>query len=143
MADWKNLSKLLSLHDRIAWLFSQENIDIISKLDGIEDSISTPTDIAENKDHIFIYMEIPGIEIDNVSVFYKEGNIIIKGTKTNSASSASQKIIRMERYYGNFERHFDIKQPIDEQSIKASLKDGILAITMDKQSSNRNIRIEE
>ncbi len=141
MADWKNLSKLLSLHDRISWLFSQENLDAMSKLNSIENTISTPVDIAETPDQIYIYMEVPGIEIENVSVYYKEGQIIIKGSKDSPQLSDDQKAIRIERFFGNIERRFSIKQPVDENSIKASLNDGILTITMDKKTTKRSIEI--
>lgn len=141
MADWKNLSKLLSLQDRIAWLFNQEGIDL-AKMDGMGEEFSIPTDIAENNDHIFIYMEIPGIDIKDINVFYKDDTIIIKGSKSSPALKENDKIIRIERFYGKFERHFEIKHPIDENSITASMEEGILTITMNKKILKRNIKIE-
>lgn len=142
MADWRNLSKLIRLHDRISWLFSQENMDIINKLEGIDNTISAPVDIAENEDSIYIYMEVPGIDIHKVSVFYKDGEITIKGSKESKPLAENEKAIRIERYYGNFERTFSIKYPVNEHSIKASLTDGILTVTMDKISEKKNIDIQ-
>lgn len=142
MADWKNLKRLLSLQDRISWLFSEENMDIISKIEGIEDSNFTPTDIAESKDSIYIYMEIPGIDFNDISVFYDRGNIIIKGSKKAKPLKENEKVIRIERYYGNFERHFGIKCEIDDKSIKAHIEDGILVVSMKKTISKQNINIE-
>ncbi len=92
--------------------------------------------------YIYIYMEVPGIDIHKVSVFYKDGEITIKGSKESKPLAENEKAIRIERYYGNFERTFSIKYPVNEHSIKASLTDGILTVTMDKISEKKNIDIQ-
>lgn len=112
-------------------MFSDINMDSKNKCD-----------IYELDNQVFIEMDAPGYEKKNIQVECNKGNITIKLEKEEEEKNNKKYLHRERRLYGKIERTFHIED-IDEDSIKAEFKDGILIITINKIDENKNKKLIE
>jgi HSP20 family protein len=63
----------------------------------------------------------------------EEGTLIIQGERKFLKESPEENYIQIERPYGTFRRTFSIPRTIDQESIKASYKDGVLRIVLHRR----------
>ncbi len=107
-------------------------------------------DIAEDEKKIYLYAEIPGVEKKDVKVTINDENtLLIKGKKLRDDAVSKKaeedkanedeavSFIRAERKFGEFSRTFVLPDNINNDSIKASFKDGILSIELDKKEPEK------
>jgi HSP20 family protein len=90
-----------------------------------------PTDIFDMGSHIFIRMEISGINTKDVSIHIQDDLVLIKGYR-NEAESTKMRVMQMEIIYGQFERRFRLPCIIDSNSSRASYNNGFLEIYLPK-----------
>ncbi len=109
-------------------------------------------DTTENNDVIRIFAEVPGIEEKDLDVTVTDDAVTVKGDKKvdfNSPDSKQAKGLQtIERAYGSFERTISLPCRVESDKAEATLKNGVLTITMPKshaiqtQSKKLSIRRE-
>lgn len=87
--------------------------------------------LTENKDVYFVRAEIPGVAPEDLDIQSTERNIAITGQRKIPEDN-NAKNHRREREFGRFSRIFALPGDIDRDRIDASLKNGILTITIPK-----------
>ena len=104
-------------------------------------SFVPPADISETGKEYTIYMDIPGIDMKDLDITYKNGIVTIKGEKKNNIKE-DECYHHTERYDGAFERTFKIPDFVNEEEIDASYKDGILKVVFAKTEASHVKKIE-
>ena len=90
-------------------------------------------DIKDNKDHIEISAELPGVKKEDIHVTLENGVLTLSAESHQEDKEEKEgKIIRQERRYGKYIRSFSIGSGIQESDIKASFKDGVLKLSAPK-----------
>ncbi|PCM44141.1 Hsp20/alpha crystallin family protein [Marinobacter sp. ANT_B65] len=89
-------------------------------------------DIKETDQAFTIEAELPGMDKKDVKVTVQDGVLSIEGERKHEEESRDKKLHRIERYYGSFMRRFTLPDNVDENSVKASFKDGLLTLTLQK-----------
>jgi len=89
-------------------------------------------DIKETDQAFTIEAELPGMDKKDVKVTVQDGVLSIEGERKHEEESQDKKLHRIERYYGSFMRRFTLPDNVDENSVKASFKDGLLTLTLQK-----------
>lgn len=89
-------------------------------------------DIKESKDAFRIEAELPGMSKDDVKVTVQDGVLSIQGERTQEEETGDSKHHRVERIYGSFIRRFTLPDNVDENSIQASFKNGVLSLSLAK-----------
>ena len=75
-------------------------------------------------------MDLPGYRKEDIRLEAHKGSIIITAKKeTKEEEKEGKKYVRRERTFGRIERSFYLGD-IDEESISAQFKDGILRVTV-------------
>lgn len=99
-------------------------------------------DIYEKDNKIVVEMDIPGYKKEDIKVECNKGNIVIRATNTEKEEENKKYLHRERKVYEKMERsfHFD---DIDEESINAEFKDGILTITVEKIDEDKNKKFIE
>lgn len=99
-------------------------------------------DIYEKDNKVFIEMDVPGYDKSDIKVECNKGNIVIKA-EMNEHDEENKKYLHRERkIYGKIERSFHLED-IDEDTIEAEFKDGILKISIDKIDEDKNKKFIE
>ena len=89
-------------------------------------------DISEDDKMIYVFVEIPGINKDNIKITINEDNVLtINGEKKNIEES-NRVFIRSERCFGNFSRSIVLPENINKTNINAKFENGILEMSLTK-----------
>jgi HSP20 family protein len=89
-------------------------------------------DIAETDEAFVIKAEIPEVNKEDVKVTVDNGVLTIRGERKQEKEEKGKKFHRVERSYGSFVRSFTLPDNVDETKIKASFKDGMLNLQIQK-----------
>jgi HSP20 family protein len=100
-----------------------------------------PADIYETKDHLVVMAEMPGVPPDGVDITLERRVLTIRGRSVTSEHSGYQRVYN-ECADGDYERVFTLSENIDRDRIEATLKDGVLHLTLPKAEAARARRIE-
>lgn len=89
------------------------------------------TDIYETEDALTVVMEIPGVEKKDVSVNL-ENDVLRVDARIGFDKYEGLEPLYSEYNIGHFARSFTLSSKIDQQSIAASLANGVLTLTLKK-----------
>jgi len=104
----------------------------------------TDLDIREGKKEITVEAEIPGMNKEDIHVSLHGRNLNIKGEKSRENETTDKGLYRKERSYGFFNRTVELPAAVDESSISATYKKGVLTVEMkkSKEAPGRAITIK-
>ncbi len=98
-------------------------------------AFSPPTDVWETSDKICVMMEIADLKEDNFKVSYREGFLVIEGSRDEPMLMTDAEIVKFHKKeidYGEFRIKIKMNTRIVLEQIKAHLKNGILFISLPK-----------
>ena len=101
-------------------------------------------DIYEEDGVYHIEVDAPGFKKDNITIECDEGNLKIIAEKHSEDKTNKKYLHRERKSYEKCERSFYLGN-VDEDSIKAEFKDGILSITIpkeEKKETRKTINID-
>jgi HSP20 family protein len=82
-------------------------------------------------DTIVVRAELPGVDPEkDVVVEVVDGELVIRAQRSEAHRSQGDHVYRSEIRYGSFTRSLPIPSDVDESTILASYKDGMLEIRM-------------
>jgi len=101
------------------------------------------TDIYEKGDTLYVVMEMPGVDKNNVDVRVEDGILKVEGRLDFSKYEGLQPVYT-EYNVGHYRRSFDITSRIDSNKIEAEMEDGVLslALPMAESAKPRTIRVK-
>ena len=89
------------------------------------------TDIYETQDALNDVMEMPGVEKNNVDVAVEDSVLKVYGRIDFSKYEGLQPVYT-EYNIGHYARSFRLSSKIDQNKIKAEMKDGVLSLVLQK-----------
>jgi HSP20 family protein len=89
-----------------------------------------------------IKAEIPEVNKEDVKITVDNGVLTIRGERKQEKEEKGKKFHRVERSYGSFTRSFTLPDNVDETKIKASFKDGMLNLHIQKSEKAKPRVIE-
>ncbi|MCK7548015.1 Hsp20/alpha crystallin family protein [Marinobacter koreensis] len=140
---WNPINEFEDLMNRYNRMFGltrageREGRDLFSRSDW-----SPAVDIKETDKNFTIDAELPGMSRDDVKVTVHDGVLTIQGERKQEEETTDKKVHRVERFYGSFLRRFTLPDNVDENSVKANFKDGMLTLTIDKAEPREPKAIE-
>lgn len=100
-----------------------------------------PLNIWENDECLFAEAELPGLKMEDIEVEVLGDELTIKG-RFPRPEARDETFHRRERACGEFARTVRLPVEIDADKVEASLRDGILTITLPKSAAARPRKIE-
>lgn len=82
-----------------------------------------------------IRAELPGVEEKDIEVTVTNDSVMIKGEKKEEKEDKGKNYYYMERSYGSFNRTIPLTAKTDADQAQASIKNGVLNITIPKSAS--------
>lgn len=111
-------------------------------LDRRSHSAWTPVaDISETDDDYRIDLEIPAVAAEDIDIALQKGVLTVSGQRSVEDSAATRHL-RKERIQGRFSRSFHLPENVDEESISAATKNGVLSLVITKKAKDTPRRIE-
>lgn len=99
-------------------------------------------DLWQDEDSLYIEAELPGMKLDDLEIYVSGDNQLgLKGSR-ELPEHENASWHRRERTYGEFTRAINLPYPVDADKVHASLKHGVLTITLPKVEATKPRRIE-
>jgi HSP20 family protein len=96
--------------------------------------LSPAVDIVEKDNAYEVTAELPGMSEKDIEVKLAGGMLTIKGEKSEEKEEKTKDVHVSERRYGSFQRSFAVPEDIDADKLDASVKNGVLTVTMPKSA---------
>jgi len=107
-----------------------------------KDSFMPSVDIAETEKAFQVEVALPGINKKDITVDLDKGRLTISGERKFEKEESGKNYHRVESSFGSFSRSFQLPDSIDEESISASYKDGMLNINITKSEERVSKQIK-
>lgn len=100
-----------------------------------------PVDIYEKEDALTVLADLPGVSSEGLSINVENGILTIEGKVIRGEA---EDLISREFDLTSFYRQFRISETIDTEKIRASLKSGVLTLSLPKveKAKPRQIPVE-
>ncbi len=109
-----------------------------------QSSFAPSMNISENEKQFIIDVEIPGMEKENIDVNLENRRLTVSGERSFESESEENgtKYHRVERHYGSFSRTLQLPESVNDESIEATYKNGVLNIKIDKSEDKVKKQID-
>ena len=113
--------------------------DMHTRLDRLfEDLVATgekrewtpAVDVIREKDKIVVRADMPGIKPEDIKIEVEGDILTVSGEHEETTEEKDEKFVRRERRYGSFMRSIALPAGVDPDSLTATVKDGVLEVTV-------------
>ena len=128
------------LHDEVERMFR----------DAFTGGTSTPTtagawapalDVEEDEDQFTLFVELPGIDPDDVDITLEENVLTFTGERTFYGDRDAERFRRVERRFGTFHRAVRLPDRVDGERVEATYAHGLLTVVVPKAEDAKPRRI--
>ena len=99
-------------------------------------------DIEEDDNAYNFFIELPGLEKNDVNISLHDDVLTIKGEKKIEKKEEDKNYHCYERRYGKFERSFRLNNDVIVEKIDATFKNGVLTVSLPKAEIAKPKEIE-
>jgi len=101
-------------------------------------------DVSETKDNFVVKAELPGMDASDVNVSVSGNVLTIKGEKSKEEEEKDEHHYRAERYYGSFQRSFQLPSSMQAEKVEATFDKGVLRVILPKveEAKKKEIKIK-
>jgi HSP20 family protein len=133
------------LLERIRKQFQQaadhwERPDGFDSLGGVADSVAV--DIVEDDEAFVVSVDLPGFESDDVDVRVTDHRLYISASSGQAREERDAQFVRRERHHSAVERTLALPGRVRADAVSASMNNGVLTITLPKQSPESAHEVE-
>ena len=116
------------LRDLRAW---QERLERLAAQGG--SAWDPPIDVYETPSRYVVTAELPGLAREQIDLAVQDNQLVIRGMRSVAGpETATRHYHQVERGHGSFQRSFAFAEAVDQDSIAADLREGVLTITLPK-----------
>ena len=132
--DWNRL------HNEMDRLFNRLTPDVATSR-GL--ALAYPAvNVWEDNDNFFVEAELPGMQIDKLEMYVKEGNqLTIQGERRPEQRKEKEIWHRQERGFGQFSRVITLPADVNSDKVEAKFENGVLLVTLPKGEHAKPKRI--
>jgi HSP20 family protein len=115
------------------------------RIAGQSQALAIRMDVKETTQGYVVLAELPGVAKNDIQVTI-EGNQVTIGAevKRQSESKEGERVLRTERFHGNFHRSFTLPVDLDEQASGAKYENGVLELQLARKqpAAGRKLTIQ-
>jgi HSP20 family protein len=97
-------------------------------------------DIYETDEAIHLVADMPGVSQESLDITLEKGVLTLNGT-VEPETPEGYSLVYAEYRVGDYVRSFSLSDEIDQETIEATLKDGVLRLTLPKITEARTRKI--
>ena len=110
-------------------------------LSGTRTPASLPMDVWRNGDQYNVALDLPGVDPSSVDVTVERGVVTIRAERRQEFGEGNQ-VLLAERPQGSFTRQLLLGEGVDQESLQADYRDGVLLLTIPVAQQAQPRRIE-
>lgn len=96
------------------------------------DRVPMPVDVEETETEVIVTASMPGYTKDEIEINVRNGTLHIQGVTEDEREERDATWHRRERRVGTVQRSILLPAPVDDERAEATLKDGVLKVTLPK-----------
>jgi HSP20 family protein len=102
------------------------------------------TDVIDRDENYLVRVEVPGVDKKDIEVSLADNMLTVKGKVQHEEKEQKDDYYRCEISQGAFSRTLMVPGTVDASKVEASLKDGMLEVTLPKLevAKRRKIKVE-
>jgi len=100
-----------------------------------------PVDLYETDTEVVVLAELPGVASEDFTLTIHEGRLVLEGRRKAPHSPDQMSYIQIERRYGPFRRSIALPGKVTDDSISATLTNGVLEVVVSKKAKQQGRRI--
>jgi HSP20 family protein len=134
----------MALADRLLADLMGDDAEMWNRLLGSRPTAGTqgflpPVDIYEGENEYVLDLDVPGLNVENLSAEVVDGQLVIAGER--HPAPEMERVYRRERWHGRFVRTFQLGQGLTGENISADYRDGVLTVRVPKPEESKPKRI--
>lgn len=122
--------------------FSNHHLPFLWLTCALRGEIGFPIDSIEDSSTLTIKADLAGVDKKDISVTHAKNSITIRASRPCFEGNKRDYNLWLERPCGNLERVIRLAEPIDEASMQASLKEGVLTVKATKHYTASPSKVE-
>ena len=138
LTSWRNFNEALHtidfLNRHIDYVFDDRSVP--SRSPERPRVAWPPVNVAETKDAFVYRAEVPGLGEGDVSVHVEDETLLLRGERKADAPAGYEAHLR-ERAPIAFARKLPLPGRVDAEAVTATMKDGVLTVTLPKSKDAR------
>lgn len=79
-----------------------------------------------------IEMAVPGFKKDDFKISIEKGMLTVSSERNEEKEEKKHNYTRREFFYNNFKRSFSLPEDVDDETVRAEYKDGVLLLHLNK-----------
>ena len=99
----------------------------------VSSSWTPSVDIFETEQELVLSAEVPGIDEKDIEIKLEDNTLTLRGERNFEKETKEDNYHRIERAYGSFFRSFSLPLYVNQDTIKAEHRNGVLKIVMPKK----------
>jgi HSP20 family protein len=104
--------------------------------------LAPAVDVFESDDRIEVTAELPGLKPEDIRIDLHDNVLTLSGERKLEKEEEREGYRRIERSYGQFTRSFTLPRHVDQDNIRAEMREGVLSLTLPKREQQRGRRID-
>ncbi|UNU21930.1 Hsp20/alpha crystallin family protein [Microcoleus vaginatus PCC 9802] len=134
MRYWQPFTEIETIREQLDKVFDQR----ATTRDNSEATWMPALELADAGDNFVLKAQLPGIDPKDIDVQVTREAISISGERRYENTDEKPRYVRSEFRYGKFHRVLPLPAHIENDSVQAEYKDGILTLTLPKVTKARN-----
>jgi HSP20 family protein len=99
-------------------------------------------DIAQTDYDYIVRLEVPGFSAKELEVGVEPHRLTVSGTREISQERASQQTVYKEHCVNQIFRTIDLPEEVDSSQVTATLRDGVLELSMPKFTPTQKVQVK-
>ena len=134
MRSWQPFTEIETIREQLDKAFDQR----ATTRDNSEATWMPAVELVDAGDNFVLKAQLPGIDPKDIDVQVTREAISISGERRYENTDEKPGYVRSEFRYGKFHRTLPLPAHIQNDSVQAEYKDGILTLTLPKVTEARN-----
>jgi HSP20 family protein len=101
-----------------------------------------PVEIKDTEQNIIVHAEVPGFTANDIKISVEQRQLIVSGKVEATTEEKTEQTVYNERRSQQFYRAMTLPADVDATKVTASLKDGVLELTLPKAAKPEVTNIE-
>jgi len=99
-------------------------------------------DLYEKEGKYYLTAELPGVQKDDISITVEGDVVTLSGKKASTKEEKGANYYVSESRQGSFSRSFRLPEKVDEKTVDARFKDGVLTLELPVKETEKTRKIE-
>ena len=134
MRSWQPFTEIETIRQQLDKVFDQ----LAATIDNSEAPWMPALEFVDTGDNFVLKAQLPGIDPKDIDVQVTREALSISGERRYENTEEKSGYVRSEFRRGKFHRVIPLPAPIQNDSVQAEYKDGILTLTLPKVAEARN-----